>query len=125
MSTNVEGTFQPAPSITLSDIVAEVAAERIYAATKWPTPDGDSIACSHAFGEWLLYAKQYLDDAVLAATKEPGNLPARKKVIKAISLLAWAAQHPMSKAEDHYGSCFHVKDDAGRAASEGSPFGEV
>lgn len=99
-------------TMTLTDILSEVSAERVYAATKWPTPDDESVVESHAFGEWLLYAKQYLDEAISEASHAAGNAAARKKIIKTISLLAWAAQHPMSVAMTHPDASYHVKEGA-------------
>lgn len=98
-------------SITLGDVVKDVEVERVYAALKWPTPEDESIQESHAFGEWLLYAKRYVDKAIEAAATSPGNAAARAQIIKAISLLAWAAQHPTSKSVDHAGASYHVKSE--------------
>lgn len=88
--------------ITLEDVVAEIVAERKYAAVKWPRGEtGTPIADEHAFGEWILYGDQYLAEAKALASHEPGNNAARVKLLKAVQLFIYALQNRRSTTTEH------------------------
>lgn len=90
----------------LAIVIQEINEEREYAQTKWPS--AIPVSDTHYFTEWMAYGREYLNESFTSLAHDPGHQPARKKLIKAVSLLLHALQCDDSKRTEHITGIFPV-----------------
>lgn len=78
------------------DVFAAIESERLYQVAKWGyrQPDGSLTEAKHGVCDYLCYMHDYLEAAIKAASRQPGNNGALEELRKVVTLgVACFEQH--------------------------------